>query len=95
MRILVVEDEPLLREQLVQAIAAAGHTVEAAGDGLQAHYLGDAESFDAVVLDLGLPQLDGLSVLQRWRADGHGMLDLRARWLGHMLAPPGGFAGRA
>ena len=84
MRILVVEDEPLLREQLVQAIAAAGHTVEAAGDGLQAHYLGDAESFDAVVLDLGLPQLDGLSVLKRWRAAGRRMpvliLTARSAW---------------
>ena len=67
MRILVVEDEPTLRAQLQQAIAAAGHTVEGAADGRQAHYLGDVEDFDAVVLDLGLPMLDGLSVLRRWR----------------------------
>ena len=84
MRILVVEDEPALRQQLVRAITAAGHTVEATGDGIEAHYLGDAESFDAVVLDLGLAQLDGLSVLQRWRADGHGMpvliLTARSAW---------------
>lgn len=84
MRILVVEDEPALREQLVQAMATAGHTVEATGDGLEAHYLGDVESFDAVVLDLGLPQLDGLSVLQRWRAAGRGMpvliLTARSAW---------------
>ena len=73
MRILVVEDEPTLRDQLVQAIAAAGHTVEAASDGAQAHYLGEVEDFDAVVLDLGLPVLDGLSVLRRWRAAGRTM----------------------
>ena len=60
MRILVVEDEPVLRTQLAQAIAAAGHTVDCAADGAQAHYLGEVEAFDAVVLDLGLPVLDGL-----------------------------------
>ena len=84
MRILVVEDEPTLSAQLVQAISAAGHTVEAAGDGAQAHYLGDVESFDAVVLDLGLPVLDGLSVLRRWRAAGRNMpvliLTARSAW---------------
>jgi two-component system OmpR family response regulator len=84
MRILVVEDEPTLRDQLVQAIAAAGHTVESASDGAQAHYLGDVEDFDAVVLDLGLPVLDGLSVLRRWRAAGRNMpvliLTARAAW---------------
>ncbi|WP_313311399.1 response regulator transcription factor [Pulveribacter sp.] len=84
MRILVVEDEPTLCAQLVQAIAGAGHTVESAGDGVQGHYLGDVESFDAVVLDLGLPQLDGLSVLRRWRAAGRDMpvliLTARGGW---------------
>ncbi|WP_367066774.1 response regulator transcription factor [Oryzisolibacter sp. LB2S] len=84
MRILVVEDEPTLRAQLVQAIAAAGHTLEQAGDGQQAHYLGDVEEFDAVVLDLGLPQIDGLSVLRRWRAAGRNMpvliLTARGSW---------------
>ena len=84
MRILVVEDEAVLQQQLVQAIAAAGHTVEAASDGAQAHYLGEVESFDAVVLDLGLPVLDGLSVLQRWRAAGRDMpvliLTARGSW---------------
>lgn len=84
MRILVVEDEPTLRAQLVQAITAAGHTVESAGDGREAHYLGDVEGFDAVVLDLGLPVLDGLSVLRRWRAAGRNMpvliLTARSAW---------------
>lgn len=73
MRILVVEDEPTLQSQLVQAIAAAGHTVEAVGDGSEAHYLGEIENFDAVVLDLGLPLLDGLTVLRRWRTAGRNM----------------------
>ena len=84
MRILVVEDEPTLCAQLVQAIAAAGHTVEHASDGAQAHYLGEVEDFDAVVLDLGLPVLDGLSVLRRWRAAGRNMpvliLTARSAW---------------
>ena len=84
MRILVVEDEPTLREQLMQAIAAAGHTVEGAADGREAHYLGDVEAFDAVVLDLGLPVQDGLSVLRRWRAAGRNMpvliLTARGSW---------------
>ena len=84
MRILVVEDEPTLRDQLVQAIAAAGHTVESADDGRQAQYLGEVEDFDAVVLDLGLPVLDGLSVLRRWRAAGRRMpvliLTARGAW---------------
>lgn len=84
MRILIVEDEPTLRDQLVQAVAAAGHTVESASDGAQAHYLGEVEDFDAVVLDLGLPVLDGLSVLRRWRAAGRNMpvliLTARGAW---------------
>ena len=84
MRILVVEDEPTLREQLMQAIAAAGHTVERAADGREAHYLGEVEAFDAVVLDLGLPVQDGLSVLRRWRAAGRNMpvliLTARGSW---------------
>ncbi len=84
MRILVVEDEPSLQAQLVSAITTAGHTVEAAGDGQEALYLGEVESFDAVVLDLGLPVLDGLSVLRRWRAAGRNMpvliLTARSSW---------------
>lgn len=84
MRILVVEDEATLRRQLVQAIAATGHTVEEAADGEQAHYLGDVESFDAAVLDLGLPGMDGLTVLRHWRSVGRGMpvliLTARSAW---------------
>ena len=84
MRILVVEDEPTLSDQLVQAISEAGHTVERARDGREAHYLGEVEEFDAVVLDLGLPVLDGLTVLRRWRAAGRNMpvliLTARSAW---------------
>lgn len=84
MRMLVVEDEPALQGQLVQALTVAGHTVEAVADGREAHYLGDVEEFDAVVLDLGLPLLDGLTVLRRWRASGRNMpvliLTARSAW---------------
>ncbi len=73
MRILVVEDEPTLAAQLAEALAAAGYAVDRADNGVDAHFLGDAEAFDAVVLDLGLPRLDGLSVLRRWRAAGRTM----------------------
>ncbi|MFC5300245.1 response regulator transcription factor [Azospira restricta] len=73
MRILVVEDEPVLRGQLNEALAAAGYAVDSADNGVDAHFLGDSEPFDAVVLDLGLPRLDGLSVLRRWRAAGRTM----------------------
>ena len=84
MRILVVEDEPTLCTQLAQAIEAAGHTVETAADGATARYLGEVEDFDAVVLDLGLPVVDGLSVLRHWRALGRSMpvliLTARSAW---------------
>jgi two-component system OmpR family response regulator len=70
MRILLVEDEPTLRAQLRQALTSAGYAVDEADNGRDAHFLGDTEAFDAVVLDLGLPLLDGLSVLKRWRDAG-------------------------
>ncbi|WP_263770512.1 response regulator transcription factor [Propionivibrio soli] len=67
MRILLVEDEPILRAQLRAALVEAGYAVDEADNGRDAHFLGETETFDAVVLDLGLPLLDGLSVLKRWR----------------------------
>ena len=70
MRILVAEDEPALAHQLVTVLGAAGYAVDAAADGVRAEFLGSTEQYDAVVLDLGLPHLDGLSVLRRWRAAG-------------------------
>jgi two-component system OmpR family response regulator len=70
MRLLLVEDDPTLRAQLRAGLAEAGYAVDEADNGRDAHHLGAHEPFDAVVLDLGLPLLDGLSVLQRWRAEG-------------------------
>ena len=68
MRILLVEDEPTLRAQLRAGLQAAGYVVDEANNGRDAHFMGETENVDAVVLDLGLPLIDGLTVLQRWRA---------------------------
>lgn len=73
MRILLVEDDPTLRDQLRSTLADTGYAVDVADNGVDAQHLGDTEPFDAVVLDLGLPVLDGLTVLQRWRAAGRTM----------------------
>ena len=70
MRVLVVEDETALQDQLVEVLRHAGYAVDAAADGLRAEFLGQTEAYDAAVLDLGLPQMDGLSVLRRWRDAG-------------------------
>ena len=70
MRVLVVEDEPNLQRQLRGALEGAGYAVDAAGDGEDGHYLGSTENYDAVILDLGLPEVDGLTVLDRWRKEG-------------------------
>jgi len=73
MRILLVEDDPVLSAQVAEEFTLAGYAVESADDGIDGHHLGEVEPFDAVVLDLGLPQMDGLTVLKKWRADGHSM----------------------
>lgn len=70
MRVLLVEDEPTLAAQLAQALGEAGYAVDRADNGRDAWFQGGVETYDAVVLDLGLPVLDGLSVLQRWRREG-------------------------
>jgi len=70
MRVLVVEDEALLAQQLADALGAAGYAVDCAADGERADFLGQTEVYDAVVLDLGLPKVDGLTVLRRWREAG-------------------------
>ena len=84
MRALVVEDEPQLAAQLAEALGEAGYAVDVAHDGEEGHFLGDTEPYDAVVLDIGLPQMDGLSVLEQWRRDGRNMpvliLTARDRW---------------
>ncbi|MEN0076344.1 MAG: response regulator transcription factor [Paracraurococcus sp.] len=73
MRVLLVEDHAALAGQLAEALQAAHFVVDRAADGEEGHFLGDTEPYDAVVLDLGLPRLDGLSVLRRWRAGGRRM----------------------
>src|SRR5215470_16288914 len=70
MRVLVVEDEALLSQQLATALGDAGYAVDCAADGERADFLGQTERYDAVVLDLGLPKTDGLTVLRRWRDAG-------------------------
>lgn len=70
MRVLLVEDEPRLAAQIRTALEAAGFAVDAVADGLEAWHRGSNSPYDAVVLDLGLPGLDGLSVLRRWRSGG-------------------------
>ncbi len=70
MRILIVEDDPDLSRQLSEALKDQGYAVDVAADGEEGHFLGDTEPYDAVVLDLGLPLIDGVSVLQKWRSDG-------------------------
>jgi two-component system OmpR family response regulator len=84
MRLLVVEDDPDLNRQLVTALSDAGYAVDSAADGEEGHFLGDSEPYDAIVLDLGLPKMDGISVLERWRKNGKMMpvliLTARDRW---------------
>jgi len=70
LRILVVEDEPALREQLTRAVESAGYAVDCAASGERADFLGQTETYDAAILDLGLPRIDGLTVLRRWREAG-------------------------
>ena len=70
MRLLVIEDDPDLNRQLSTALTDAGYVVDRAFDGEEGHYLGESEPYDAVILDIGLPKMDGLSVLKRWRSGG-------------------------
>jgi DNA-binding response OmpR family regulator len=70
MKILVVEDEPRIASDVATTLRASGMAVDTVGDGESAWFSGDTEDYDAVVLDLGLPKLDGLTVLKRWRANG-------------------------
>jgi two-component system OmpR family response regulator len=72
-RVLLAEDEVGIADHLARALDAAGYAVDRAADGEEAHFLGETEPYDAVILDLGLPKRDGLSVLRAWRADGHVM----------------------
>ncbi|MEO0544372.1 MAG: response regulator transcription factor [Pseudomonadota bacterium] len=84
MRLLLVEDDTDLNRQLKSTLEEGGYVVDVAFDGEEGHFLGDTEPYDCVVLDIGLPQMDGISVLQRWREDGRAMpvlmLTARDRW---------------
>ena len=84
MRVLVVEDDPDLGRQLSEALSQAGYAVDLAPDGEEGHFLGETEPYDAAVLDLGLPKMDGVRVLEKWRTSGKDMpvliLTARDRW---------------
>jgi two-component system OmpR family response regulator len=84
MRALVVEDDATVAGDVAESLRGAGLVVDVASDGADAWYRGDVEEYDVVVLDLGLPQLDGLSVLKRWREAERAfpvlILSARADW---------------
>ena len=84
MRLLVVEDDKDLNRQVVTALEQAGYAVDTAFDGEEGHFLGDTEPYDAVILDLGLPKMDGVAVLSAWRRAQRTMpviiLTARDRW---------------
>jgi two-component system OmpR family response regulator len=73
MRVLVVEDDLDVARQVADTLCQAMYVVDVAHDGEEGQFLGDTESYDVVVLDLGLPKRDGLSVLQQWRLTGRDM----------------------
>ena len=73
MRVLVVEDDLDVARQVANTLRQARFVVDLVHDGKEGLFLGDAEPYDAVILDLGLPQLDGLSVLRQWRQAGRDM----------------------
>lgn len=84
MRALVVEDDNDLARQLTESLVENGYAVDTAHDGEEGHFLGDTEPYDVIVLDIGLPVMDGIEVLERWRAAGKAtpvlILTARDRW---------------
>jgi len=84
MRILLVEDDQRIRQDVTTALEAAGYVVDAETNGEEAWFLGDTETYAAAILDLGLPGMDGLTVLKRWRAEGRDfpvlVLTARGAW---------------
>jgi two-component system OmpR family response regulator len=85
MRVLLVEDEDDIARRIDRALQTSGYIVERASDGEDAWFRGDSENFDVVVLDLGLPQMDGIQILKRWREAGRDMpviiLTARGSWM--------------
>ena len=83
-RLLVVEDDRDLNRQVSAALSDAGYAVDSAFDGEEAYFLGDTEPYDAIILDIGLPKMDGISVLEQWRRSHKAMpvilLTARDRW---------------
>ncbi len=71
MRVLIVEDDTRIAEDIRDAVQAAGFVADIASDGEEAWFVGGTEPYDAVILDLGLPGIDGLTILKRWRSEGH------------------------
>ncbi|SCB21194.1 response regulator transcription factor [Rhizobium multihospitium] len=84
MRILIVEDDINLNRQLAEALKEAGYVVDTAFDGEEGHFLGDTEPYDAIILDIGLPEMDGITMLEKWRGAGRTVpvliLTARDRW---------------
>lgn len=84
MRALIVEDDPVLSEQLAEAMRDAGFVIDLAREGTEGEFLGATESYDVAVLDLGLPGMPGIEVLTRWRDQGIAMpvliLTARGDW---------------
>ncbi len=84
MRLLVVEDDRDINRQVVAALEEAGYVADKAYDGEEGGYLGESEPYDAIILDMGLPKADGVSVLQKWRRSGVKtpviILTARDRW---------------
>ncbi|ACB26946.1 two-component system OmpR family response regulator [Methylobacterium sp. PvP062] len=84
MRLLVVEDDKDINRQVVAALEEAGYVADKAYDGEEGGYLGESEPYDAIILDMGLPKADGVTVLQKWRRAGVKtpviILTARDRW---------------
>lgn len=84
MRVLVVEDDPRIARRLTSILQEAGYAVDYEKNGEEAWFRGDTEDYDAIILDLGLPQMDGLTVLKKWRESGRGVpvliLTARGAW---------------
>jgi len=84
MRILLVEDDPRIARKVAAVLEDAGYAVDQVADGEEAWFHGDTEEYDLAVLDLGLPKMDGLAVLRRWRTSGRDLpvliLTARGAW---------------